>query len=79
MLSECWTIILLKITLLKRDGCRRFGRPKLRWMEQRMLNVRGWRPRALDRREWKNVFEVVSVQTGLETLVVVVVNCCLKP
>jgi hypothetical protein len=22
-----------KLTLLKPDGCRRFGRPKLRWME----------------------------------------------
>jgi hypothetical protein len=36
-----------KLTLLNPDGCRRVGRPKLRWMdgiedERRILGVRGW-------------------------------------
>jgi hypothetical protein len=44
-----------KISLLKPDGYRRAGRPKLRWVdgiedEVRMLSVKGWRQRALDRR-----------------------------
>jgi hypothetical protein len=49
MLSECWTIILLKeLTILKPDGRRKVERPKLRWMdgtddELGMLSVRGWR------------------------------------
>jgi hypothetical protein len=64
-----------KLTLLKPDGCRIFGRPKLRWMDGwmdgveddfRMLSVRGWRQRALDRREWKNVLESARAQTGLQ-------------
>jgi hypothetical protein len=43
---------------------------KLRWMDGiedhlRMLNVRGWRWRALDRREWKTVLEKARAQTGL--------------
>jgi hypothetical protein len=59
-----------KLTLLKPDGCRRVGRPKLRWMDGikddlRVLSVRGWRRRALDRREWKNVLEATRAQTGL--------------
>jgi hypothetical protein len=31
----------------------------------RMLRLRGWRQRALDRREWKNVLETARAQTGL--------------
>jgi hypothetical protein len=57
-------------TLLKPDGCRRVGIPKLRWMDGidddlRMRSVRGRRRRALDRREWKNVFKAARAQTGL--------------
>jgi hypothetical protein len=50
-------IILLKeLTHLKADGQRRVGRPKLRWTDGieydiRTLSVRGWRRKALDRRE----------------------------
>jgi hypothetical protein len=61
-------ILLKKLTLQKPDGCRRVGRPKLRWMagiedDLRMLSVRGWRQR--DRREWKNVLKVARARTGL--------------
>jgi hypothetical protein len=49
---------LTKYTLIKPDGRRRVGRPKLRWMDLidvdlRVLNVRRWKRRALDRTEWK--------------------------
>jgi hypothetical protein len=49
MLSEYQTIILIqKFTVLKPDGCRRLGKPNLRWtdgsrLDLRMLSVRGWR------------------------------------
>jgi hypothetical protein len=60
-----------KLTLLNPDGCKRVRRPKLRCMDGieddlRMLSVRGWRLRALDRREWENVLEAARVQTGLK-------------
>jgi hypothetical protein len=32
-----------------------------------MLNVRGWRRKAFDRRGWKNVLEVARAQTGLQS------------
>jgi hypothetical protein len=31
----------------------------------RMLSVRGWRQRAFDWREWKNVLEAARAQIGL--------------
>jgi hypothetical protein len=64
ILSECWTIVILKtLSILKPDGCRRVGRPKPRWMDgieddHRMLSVREWRRRALDRREQKNIVTI---------------------
>jgi hypothetical protein len=45
ILSECWTIVMLKkLSLLKPDGRRRVRRPKLRWMDRiedelRLLSV----------------------------------------
>jgi hypothetical protein len=58
-----------KLTLLKPDGCRRVGRPELRFMDGiqddlRMFSVRGWRRRALDRRKWKNILQAARAQTG---------------
>jgi hypothetical protein len=38
----------------------------------RMLNVRQWRRRVLDRRKWKNVIEVARAQTGAVELLVVI-------
>jgi hypothetical protein len=53
------------LTLLQPDGCRRFGR-SMDGIEDdlRMLNVRGWRRRAKDRREWKNVLETAMLKLG---------------
>ena len=43
-----------KLTLLKPEGSRQAGRPKLRWLDGveeglRTLGIRGWRRRALQR------------------------------
>ena len=59
-----------KLTLLKPEGSRRIGRPKLRWMDGveedlRKIGVRAWRRRALDRDDWKTVLAAIRAQTGL--------------
>ena len=47
-----------ELTLLRPEGSRRAGRPKLRWLDGVeedfwILGIRGWRRRALDRDSWK--------------------------
>ena len=46
-----------KLTLLRSEGSRRAGRPKLRWLERvedlRTLGIRGWRRRALIKTDGK--------------------------
>ena len=58
-----------KLTLLRREGSRRAGRPKLRWLDGvedlRNLGIRGWRKRALDRDRWKEVLTAARAQNGL--------------
>ncbi|PSN40674.1 hypothetical protein C0J52_19427 [Blattella germanica] len=51
---------VIKLTLLKPEGSRRVGRPKLRWMngieeDLRKLGSRTRRRRALDRDDWRKV------------------------
>ena len=41
-----------KLTLLRQEGSRRAGRPKLRWLDG-VAGIRGWRRRSLDRDRWK--------------------------
>ena len=59
-----------KLTLLKPEGSRRSGRPKLRWLDEveedlRTLGIRGWRRRTLDRDRWKEVLTAARAQNGL--------------
>ena len=61
-----------KLTLLRQEGSRRAGRPKLtiRWLDgveedYRTLGIRGWRRRALDRDRWKEVLTAARAQNGL--------------
>ena len=55
-----------KLTLLRPEGSRRAGRPKLRVEEDlRTLGIRGWRRRALDIDRWKEVLIAARAQNGL--------------
>ena len=59
-----------KLTLLRPEGSRRAGRPKLRWLdgvEEDLMNlsIRGWRRSALDRDRWKEVLTAGRAQNGL--------------
>ena len=58
------------LTLLRPEGSRRAGRPKLRWLngvveDLRALCIRGWRRRALYRDRWKEVMTAARAQNGL--------------
>ena len=58
-----------KLTLLRPEGSRQAGRPKLRCLygveeDLRTLGIRGWR-RALDRDRWKKVLTATRAQNGL--------------
>ena len=59
-----------KLTVLRPEGSRRAGRPKLRWLngaeeDLRKFGIRGWRRRALDRDRWKEVLTAARAQNGL--------------
>jgi hypothetical protein len=60
---------------LKADGCRKVGRPKLRWMN--VFNVQGRRRSELDRRELKNLFgSNQGTNWATEPLIAVVIIYC---
>jgi hypothetical protein len=47
-----------KLTFSKPEGTRRAGRPSLRWLNSvekdlRLLGIRGWKTKALDRNLWR--------------------------
>ena len=55
---------------VKSSGRRRPGRPRRRWLDDveddlRVLGVKAWRRRALDRDDWKDVVEQAKVLQGL--------------
>ena len=59
-----------KLTLIRPEGSRRAGRPKLRWLDGveeglRTLGIRGWRRRALDIDRWKEALTAARAQNGL--------------
>ena len=57
-----------KLTLLRPEGSRRAGRPKLliEWMmTSGPVGISGWRRRALDRNRWKEVLTAARAQNGL--------------
>ena len=63
--------LVKKLTLLRPEGSRRAGRPKLRWLDGvekdlRALGIRGWRRRALDRDRWKEVLTAARAQNELK-------------
>ena len=62
--------LIKKLTLLRPEGSRQAGRPKLRWLygveeDLRTLGIRGWRRRALDRDRWKEDLATARAQNGL--------------
>jgi len=59
-----------KLTLLRPEGSRRAGRPKLRWLngveeDLRNLGIRDWRRRALVGDRWKEILTAAMTQNGL--------------
>jgi len=63
-------LLCKKITLDKRKGRRRAGRPNLRWIDGVMkdaekLGVRNWRARVRDRDDWRRLPESAKTLHGL--------------
>jgi hypothetical protein len=61
---------LKKILNTKLDGVRRAGRPKMRWedgvvQDMRILEFKIWKKVALDRDEWAKLFKKVRAHQGL--------------
>jgi len=59
-----------KITFSQPEGSRKKGRPKLRWLDSvlkdvKTFKVEAWWKKALDRNIWKMVIKVAKVHTGL--------------
>jgi hypothetical protein len=59
-----------KLTFSKPEGTRRAGRPSLRWLDSiekvlRLLGIRGWKTKALDRSLWRRIMEEAKTHTGL--------------
>jgi hypothetical protein len=58
------------LTVLKPEGTRRLGKPKLRWLESdeedlKNVGVRNWRRKSRDRDEWRTVWEESEVNREL--------------
>jgi hypothetical protein len=59
-----------KLTVLKPEGTRRVGKPKLKWLESvegELKNfLSNWMCESQDREQWKTVLEEGKVHQGLE-------------
>ena len=58
-----------KLTVLKPECTRRVGESKLRRLESveedlKMMGVRSWRRKSLDREQWRAVMEEAEVDSG---------------
>jgi len=58
--------------MLKRQGVRRVGRPKMRWedgvdQDMRMLEVKNWKKVALDRDEWTKPLKKARAHQGMSS------------
>ena len=58
--------------MLKRQGVRRVGRPKMRWedgvdQDMRMLEVKNWKKVALDRDEWAKPLKKARAHQGMSS------------
>ena len=60
-----------KLTVLKPEGTRRVGNPKLRWLESgeedlKKMGKRNWRRKQQDREQWRTILEEAKVHNGLQ-------------
>jgi hypothetical protein len=63
---------LKKIFNTKPDGARGIGRPKLRWedgvvQDMKIMGVKNWRKFALNRDEWAKLLKKARVHQGLSS------------
>jgi hypothetical protein len=54
--------VVKKISEIKAEGKMRMGRPRMRWLEEvendlQEMDVKGWRQKAVDRKEWASVIK----------------------
>jgi hypothetical protein len=59
-----------KLTFSQLEGCRKKGRPKLRWLDDvlqdlKTLKVTAWWKKAQDRDSWKALIKEAKVHKGL--------------
>jgi hypothetical protein len=59
-----------KLTLHKPEGTRRIGRPASRWLDSieedfKIMGVRNWRRKSLDRDQWTAIVKEAKVHHGL--------------
>jgi hypothetical protein len=59
-----------KLTVLKPEGTRRVGKPKLKWLESVAGELKdflsNWRRKSQDRAQWRTVLEEAKFHQGLE-------------
>jgi hypothetical protein len=60
----------ISVTLLKREGTRHVGKPKLGWLEPveedlKNVDVRNWRRKSRDQEEWRTILEEAKVHQEL--------------
>jgi hypothetical protein len=59
-----------KLTDLEKEGTRRVGKPKLRWLESveedlKNMDLRNWRRKSQDREQWRAILEEAKLHQEL--------------